>query len=300
MKRPIRILLQTTIPDGPDDWTIERFSLLEQMLSSMKDDNGNPLAEVTARNRQPGSDGRDPVLSTLDTSEFDELWLFAVDTGDGLAEGECSAITAFHRRGGGVLTTRDHEDLGSSLCTLGGIGAAHYFHSKNPEPDESRHINDDTYTPAITWPNYHSGLNGDYQSVVPVEPVHELLKRPGTNAECIEFLPSHPHEGAVGVPDGAKNARVIATGKSSITGRPFNLAVVFERTNDDEGNTLGRAVADSSFHHFVDYNLDPSSGCPSFVSEPPGNGILREPRALENTRAYVRNLALWLAPDERE
>jgi hypothetical protein len=36
-----------------------------------------------ARDRTaPGSP--DPILSTIDRSDFDELWLFAVDTGDGL------------------------------------------------------------------------------------------------------------------------------------------------------------------------------------------------------------------------
>jgi hypothetical protein len=55
---------------------------------------------------------------------------------------------------------------------------------------------------------------------------------------------------------------VVAVGKSMATGRPFNIAIAFERKG------TGRAVVDSSFHHFVDYNLDPSTGCPSFVTEP--------------------------------
>jgi hypothetical protein len=33
------------------------------------------------------------------------------------------------------MVTRDHMDLGSSVCMLGGVGAAHYFHSRNPDPD---------------------------------------------------------------------------------------------------------------------------------------------------------------------
>ncbi|HEY0385305.1 MAG TPA: hypothetical protein VGC64_04810, partial [Pyrinomonadaceae bacterium] len=61
------------------------------------------------------------------------------------------------------------------------------------------------------------------------------------------------------------------------------------------GNTLGRAVAESSFHHFVDYNWDTSKGCPSFLAEPPGDQLKREPERLEDVKTYVRNLALWLA-----
>ncbi len=83
---------------------------------------------------------------------------------------------------------------------------------------------------------------------------------------------------------------------SGVTNRPFNLIVAFEATPDDHGNTLGRAVAESSFHHFVDYNWDTSAGCPSFVAEPPGDQLMREPEKLEDVKTYVGNLALWLAP----
>jgi hypothetical protein len=82
---------------------------------------------------------------------------------------------------------------------------------------------------------------------------------------------------------------------SKVTQQPFNLIVAFEQELDDHGNTLGRAVAESSFHHFADYNWDTSKGCPSFVAEPPGDQTKREPEKLEDVKAYVSNLALWLA-----
>jgi len=299
MTKPIQILLQTTIPRAADDWDIARFSLLREHLASLRDEAGNPLCEVTPRDRERDAEGNDPLLSALDRSDFDELWLFAVDTGDGLTAADCRGITRFRQRGGGLLTTRDHQDLGSSLCTLGGVGRAHFFHTLNPEPDESRRAPDDTFTAGISWPNYHSGANGDYQEVTPAEPVHELLRRADEPGQLIRFFPAHPHEGAVGVPEGEPHARVIATGRSKVTGRTFNLAVAFERARDGHGHDLGRGVAESSFHHFVDYNLDPSKGAPSFVVEPPGDGYRRHPAALEDIKAYVRNLALWLAPEKK-
>ena len=88
---------------------------------------------------------------------------------------------------------------------------------------------------------------------------------------------------------------VIALGKSLITGRNFNLVVAIDHYKDEQGNILGRAVANSSFHHLVDYNWDIEKGCPSFVDEAPGDGIKKEPRALEDIKAYVRNVAFWLA-----
>jgi len=291
--KPIRILLQTTIPTTEDDWSIARFSLLHEYLSSLQDENGQPLCEVVSRDRATDEQGNDPVLSTLHESDFDELWLFAVDTGDGISVPDCEGISAFRRRGGGMMVTRDHMDLGSSVCTLAGVGDAHYFHTKNLDPDSSRHCIDDPYTTYISWPNYHSGRNGDCQQITPLEPIHELLKTP---TGPIQFLPAHPHEGAVGVPDNNAAARVIATGVSKVTGRPFNLAVVFERDRDADGTILGRAVAESTFHHFCDYNWDVAYGCPSFVDEPPGNTMQTEPQALPDLKAYLRNLALWLAP----
>jgi hypothetical protein len=295
MTNPIRILMQTTIPFAEDDWHIGRFSLLRDELISLKDETGNPLYEVTTRDRVVNAAGNDPVLSTLDTSDFKELWLFAIDTGNGLTVTDCQGITRFRQRGGGIMATRDHQDLGTSLCTLGGIGRAHFFHSKNPEPDASRQVPDDTDTTSISWPNYHSGSNGDYQTIIAAVPGHELLRNPASPSGVIQFFPAHPHEGAVGVPEDEKHASVIATGRSQTSGRQFNLVVAFESSIDDHGNRLGRGIAESSFHHFVDYNWDTEMGCPSFLEEPPGDAYKRNPEALKDIKRYVGNAARWLA-----
>jgi hypothetical protein len=293
MERIIRILVQTTIPAEPDNWSIDSLSLLTRHLASLQEN--DTRFEVTGRNRATAPNVDDPVLSILDQSSYDELWLFALDNGEGITSAECQAVTRFRRRGGGILTTRDHQDMGSSLCTLGGIGAAHFFQSRNPEPDPERHHPDDTETPSISWPNYHSGRNGDYQTIVPAMPDHELLRNPASGRP-LQFFPAHPHEGAVGPPPDDASAHVVACGKSRTTGRPFNLVVAFERQRDADGNLLGRGVAESSFHHFADYNWDTRYGAPSFVTEPEGKGMSLEPRALPEIKQYVRNLAFWLAP----
>jgi hypothetical protein len=295
MTKPIKILLQTTIPPTKDDWNINRFSLLAEYLSSLTDEEGKQLTDVVARDRKSSSDSNDRILSRLDDTDFDELWLFAVDQGDGLSLSDCEGITRFRQRGGGILTTRDHQDLGSSLCTLGGVGRAHFFHSRQPEPDEARHVRDDQDTRDISWPNYHSGKNGDYQTISAVKPVHDLLKHLDKSSGLIQYFPAHPHEGAVGVPEGEEHAIVIAEGVSQSTGHPFNLIVAFERARDGDGNMLGRAIAESSFHHLVDYNWNTSKGSPSFLVESPGDQIKREPEKLNDIKAYVRNVARWLA-----
>src|SRR5579871_2023839 len=154
MKRLSRILLQTTIPYTENDWNISRFGLLREFLRRLKGANGDPLFEVTARDRDPLGQP-DSMLSQLDRTNFNELWLFAVDAGDGLTAEDCAGITRFRKQGGGLMVTRDHMDLGSSVCTLGGVGLAHHFHTKNPELDERRWCVDDVETTYISWPNYH-------------------------------------------------------------------------------------------------------------------------------------------------
>jgi hypothetical protein len=288
MNRPAKVLLQTTIPPIADDWSIARFSRLRAYLAGVRDELGTAFFEVTARDRAPLGVS-DPVLANLGDEDFDSLWLFAVDTGDGLTREDCEGISRFRSRGGGILVTRDHMDLGSSLCSLGGIGDAHHFHSKNIDPDVSRQANDDPYTTNILWPNFHSGANGDFQEIAIVEPLHTVLTDPHAASGRIRFLPSHPHEGDVDAPRSDPSARVIARGISKVTGRVFNIAVAFEASTDG-----GRAIAQSTFHHFADYNWDISSGKPSFVTEAPGHALAESSEAQRSVRQYVANVALWL------
>ncbi|MEP6900550.1 MAG: hypothetical protein ABJA66_02305 [Actinomycetota bacterium] len=289
-----KILLQTTIPTTENDWHIGRFSLLREHLASLKDENGDALYKITARDIEKDANGNDKVLSKLDETDFGELWLFAVDTGDGLTSTDCEGITRFRQRSGGIFSTRDHQDLGSSLCTVGGIGAAHYFHSKQQDPNHDRNSRDDQDTKNIDFPNYHSGSNGNYQKIKAAGAVHELLKK--TDGSAIEFFPAHPHEGGVGKPENDDSARVVATGTSQVTGKDFNLIVAFDQSSDRHGNSCGRGIAESSFHHLVDYNWDLEKGCPTFLEEAPGDGYKKNPPALEDIKTYAANLAKWLAP----
>ena len=272
----MRVLLQTTIPSAPDDWTIERFSMLHRLLVESGHD-------VTSRNK-------DTRLDAIDRTDFDQIWLFGSDTGHGINEEECAALTRFRASGRGLLTTRDHQDLGSSLCNIGGVGAAHYFHSRNLDPDRARNARDDRQDLDIDWPNYHSGQNGQYQRIRICGDAHPLLQR--ANGAPVEWFPAHPHEGSVGAPPGDDHARVIATGMSQTTHREFNLIVAFEGDG-----TNGRAIAESSFHHLCDYNWDTRAGAPSFVTDPPSDDVVRDTKRLEDVKTYVRNAARWLAGD---
>jgi hypothetical protein len=88
-----KILLKTTIPFTEDDWHVGRFSLLAAHLESLRDDRGAQAFAVTGRDRATaqGSDD-DQDLIDLPDSDFDQLWLFAVDVGDGLSTGDDPAV----------------------------------------------------------------------------------------------------------------------------------------------------------------------------------------------------------------
>lgn len=281
------ILVKTTIPPVEDDWNVGRFSRLTAFLSSMEDEQGQRLYAVSARDRVEDPSGDDEDLKSAAEGWFDQIWLIATDVTNALTNRDIEWLEEFRKRGGGLFLTRDHQDLGMCLSRLGTLGRTQHFQTANPEPDASRHCCDDSGTPTITWPNYHSAANGDLQPVTVPYPAHPIMR--ASDGRVIDRLPGHPHEGAVGVPDELDDvARVVATGTSKTTGLMFNLCVAIEEPG------LGRAIADSSFHHIADYNWDPRLGAPSFVTEPPGDEVLRDPHALDGVHAYVANSAAWL------
>jgi hypothetical protein len=81
--------------------------------------------------------------------------------------------------------------------------------------------------------------------------VHELLRTRQTASGRIEWFPAHPHEGLVTV-DGPYTT-VLAQGRSTSSGRRFNLAVLIDGERTPDGRRLGRALAESTFHHFADH-----------------------------------------------
>ena len=279
-----RILVKTTIPYAEDDWHVGRFSLLLQTLA----DEGHV---VVGRDRS-SAEGDDLDLADAAEGYYDQIWLLGIDGGNGLTAADLQAVAKFRERGGGLLLSRDHQDLGSSLARIAQVGGCQHFQHVNPEADATRQRIDDVASAHITWPNYHSGRNGDAQEVEALLPDHPLLR--GRDGNPLRKLPAHPHEGAVSAPAAlADLARVVARGRSLQTGTTFNLLVAIEA---GAAAGAGRVVANSSFHHFCDCNWDPALGAPTFVDEPWGDGMANDPAALDDARAFVLNIARWLSP----
>ena len=125
--KPTRSGPSASFYECPHPWSIARFSRLTELLRTRRDSTGRVTFNVVARDRERLGQP-DSILSRLD--ETDELWLFAVDEGDGLTPEDCGGITRFWRAGRGLFVTRDHMDLGSSLCSLGAVGGTPLSHAQ--------------------------------------------------------------------------------------------------------------------------------------------------------------------------
>jgi hypothetical protein len=256
-----RILVQTTLCRGDGEWQIERFSSLISLLR----DEGH---EVIARNREPGGDGSDPVLASLDSSAFDELWLFAADSGNGLAPADVRGILRFRERGGGIFTSRDNENVGASLLNLGSVGLVNHFRSYNRQlRPRRRHAF-----------RYRAGTQEPYQRIVPLEPVHELLRSRHSQSGVIEYFLASEHEAAISVPPYTPFARVIAVSSNGAAEAAANVAIAIDNERCYDGRACGRAVATSCLHQFADEQWN-------------GNGDA----ASEDFKEFARNIARWLA-----
>lgn len=173
--------------------------------------------EVTKAHRRddPDADITSFRFDTHDLSQYDQIWLFAVErAGSEISEPELRAISQFMDGGGGVFATGDHEDLG---VAMGGavprVRSMRKWHWPNPGP------NGEPVAPAVGGPDRYDtlsegndpGIQFDDQSddipqrITPrlyagwpwnkfffVSHPHPLLCGP---RGVIRILPDHPHEG---------------------------------------------------------------------------------------------------------
>lgn len=119
---------------------------------------------------------------------------------------------------------------------------------------------------------------------------HEIFR--GRNGELIQVLPDHEHEGAVVLPDDFPQKiwphgpqfrplpRNIAYGTDRRTGRRLNILAAY----NGDAAMRGRIISDSSWHHYLNVNLE------SFSAD-----HLDLPAA-DQIGQFYSNLVVWLAP----
>lgn len=258
-------------------------------------------------------------LDILDS--FDEVWLFGFNSTPPLPKEEVDLINQFMAapKCGGVLVTGDHSNLGQALAgsipragkmrswSIDATGPAR--HSTLEEgPDENLLFNDedqsDDRPQKIRCTHFPFGSPLAFRTRLRPHPV--LCGPDGP----IDVLPDHQHEGEALAPefkpgdpewpanqDGyQEKPYVIACGETKdpeINCKKFGVVSAYNGHNVD----VGRIVADSSWHHWLNTNLTGINVPPhylGFEATPEGRA------ALKKIDTYFLNCGVWLAPPRQQ
>lgn len=269
--------------------------------------------EITTAHRltDPSADHQNIDLAqALSLDNFDELWIYSIQSSPVLTMAELADAQKFmNERGGGVLITGDHADLGAAFKNLPRAGKMRLLPAPNAAPPEwnttLRPGADAVYDAddqsdqfpqqiELTW--YWAGTSWKRP--------HPLLCTP---LGPITIFPDHQHEGEAIAPPadserewpGGVSAEVIARGSiidpSGQVGRRIGLLSVY----DGHQVSVGRIVADSTWHHHFDINVRGIPGDPAhsgFV-KPGTDQWLPGATKIEH---YFLNSAIWLAPPDKQ
>lgn len=255
-------------------------------------------------------------------ADFDEVWFFGLSgQPNRLSAAEISALQAFMDKGGGVLMTGDHEDLGA------GIG------SEVPRAGKMR-----SWSPTdapVFGPEHHSTLReghdpgyvfNDQSDDVPQVIRYRRYPLPSFSwwqlrsaphpVLCgpdgpLNMLPDHMHEGLVTIPASfpagewpsklgfQPRPQVIAWARIeepdlNVSGTEFPVIGAYDGHRAD----VGRIVADATWHHWFDINLIGDGG--AVVGDTAGFDVPSGLAALKKIEAYFLNVAIWLAPPAKQ
>lgn len=239
---------------------------------------------------------------------------------------EITALHAWMDAGGGVLMTGDHANprpFNASagldpLLNLGraigkGVPRAGQLRKWEGLPDASFSDNHNTMVPTASLPDLNTGGQPQQSDNVPQQliltrhtvsswhPYFVRRRRPHPlfcgKAGLIDIFPDHMHEGlpvlpatfGADWPTGSGGLQplpaVEAKGTDKRNGAIYPVSVAYD--GDDGG--VGRIVADATWHHYFNVNLQGwTGGSPAFA--PDGSAAQK---AIAN---YFQNLAVWLSP----
>jgi hypothetical protein len=255
-------------------------------------------------------------VNSVNLNDFDQVWLFAIDSfGD--INSEISAITAYMDGGGGLFATGDHGSLGKTMCgNIPRVKDMRYWdNTPIATTNDSNEVSmtgrrrNDTNTPQ---PGNSSANTFEHQSDIYPQKIgvkkfgigylpHPLLSistsiRP---SGIIDIMPDHPHEGEC-TPETSFTVngmtiptQIIATsfvtggntsgGKDSTDPHCFPSISVW----DGRPANVGRIVIDSTWHHFVNINLNGSGA---------GFGLTGLTNSdFDVVQQYYMNIAKWMS-----
>jgi hypothetical protein len=271
---------------------------------------------------------------SVTTANYDQLWLFAFTT-TALGGPEQAVIEEFMQSGGGVFATGDHATIG---CGMGAniprvrrmrdwrsvpfIAPGRLDTVVNPDPDGIRQLDDQAdATPQRIYPTFFLTARDrrDPQSWT----VHPLLRYP---SGVVDVLPDHAHEGECLAPEPTPEVFLAheewpaATGKAarvapelvavSMSGgrfvTDFRYPPVQPRSfgaisaYDGHRAGIGRVVCDSTWHHFVNLNVNGKGATPDATNSGRTGLYVAGKPSLDylKIRQYYLNTVHWLAPQQ--
>ena len=262
-------------------------------------------------NRSNGAGAQDTDFTFSDESlkDYDQVWLFGNLPDKAIViDDEQKALEQFMERGGGVFATGDHMDLGAAMSkNLPRVKSMRIWRGgpSDIEFDPSCH-NTLTHAPGSRVAPFEADATP--QRITPklynipdsnTQYPHPLLCKTGG---VITVLPDHQHEGDCPELkeedfDGVEPL-MIAFSKN-ITSNANDPQFGAIGAYDGHLAGKGRVVVDASFHHFVNINLE------GFLTPLPGSNrnLIQTDMALcayEDIKTYFRNIAIWLAPTEKQ
>ncbi len=252
--------------------------------------------------------------TSVTLTDFDQVWLFGIDPGTPISVAENTAIETYMNGGGGLFATGDHGSLGSAMC--GNITRVkdmrHWNDFPNSLPDTNEvsmggRRRNDTNAPR---PDNSIANTFDHQSDAYPQSIgvklfgssflpHPLLSirtsvRP---SGIIDIMPDHPHEGeckpettftfgGMAIPTQIISASFVNGGNTS-GGKDSADPHCFASISVWDGRlaNAGRIVIDSTWHHFVNINLNGSGSAQSGLSAA-DFGVVQK---------YYMNIATWMS-----
>lgn len=265
--------------------------------------------------------------NSVTLNDFDQVWLFGIDSFVNISPAESTVIENYMNGGGGLFATGDHGALG------GAMGAnitrvkdmRHWTNTPAGATNDTNEVSmtgrrrNDTNRPGAgqTTSLFFDNQSDNIPQTIAVRTFgtglpHPLLsiKKSLRPSGIIDIMPDHPHEGeckmetsftvgAVTIP-----TQIIATsfvlGGSTVSngfGKAQTDPHCFPSISVWDGRpaAAGRIVIDSTWHHFVNINLN---GVDSDFFNPndiPGQQSGLTPSDLRVVKQYYMNIATWMS-----
>lgn len=283
----------------------------------------------------PGNFNFATAATPVTGANYDQVWIFGFSTA-AITAAEQTVIAQFMQAGGGMFATGDHETIGAGMGTkIPRVNAMRNW-SSIPMVNPERHdtvINagadaikqfDDQADP-IAQPMYPVFFsNGGPDNSPATWSVHPVLRHPSGAVDC---LPDHPHESECLAPvpvagnfagveqwpmplGGGPRIAPVVVGVTVSAGRfitdtlkppvrPHSFGAI--SAYDGDAAQVGRVLCDSTWHHYVNINLNGSGATPDTTAATrtglyvAGNPT---PEYLKIQRYYL-NAVRWLAPRNR-